>query len=85
MKKIYCLVDVENGEVVAAAKTRRPLEEQLLDIFMEDFRSEMQEAADAHWIDVINPTLDCHIYARQTWNRVLRWNKEMYNIQKVWM
>ena len=85
MKKIYCLINTEDSEVIAVAKTRRPLEEQLLDIFMEDFRCEMQTAADAKWIDVLEPTSDCRIFAQDTWNMVLRWNKTMYKIQKVWM
>ena len=83
MKKVYCLVDKHFGNVIAGAKTRKILEEILMDMFMENFQAEMQEAADAHWINVENPTKECRQYARDTWNMVLKWYNSVYDIQKV--
>ena len=82
MKKVYSYIDCQDGHIIASSKTRATLEEMMCDDFMEVFRWEMQEAADAHWIDVQNPTKDCRQYARDTWNTIMRWYKESYDIQK---
>ena len=82
MKKIYSLVDKHSGTILYSAKTRKILEEIMCDDFLEDYQYEMQMATDAHFINPINPTEDCRQYARQTWNLVLNWHKEVYDIQR---
>ena len=83
MNKIYCLINKENGYNVAASKTRRALEELMCDMFMEDFRAEMQEAANAHWINMENPSGECKQYARETWDMILRFYDRTYEIERV--
>lgn len=85
MKKMYCLVDRDFGEVIMASTTRRPLEEELCDMFMDTFQAEMQEAADNHWINVEEPSRDCRVFANDCWNHIMSWFKEIYDIQKVWL
>ena len=85
MKKVYCLVDKHFGKVIAASKKREALEEECCDIFFENFWQDMTEAADSHWINVENPSEDCREFARDCWDRIMIWNKEVYEIQKVYL
>lgn len=85
MKKVYCLVNKYSGNVIMASKTRSPLEEELCDMFMNDYWYEMRAAADSHWINVKYPTKDCREYARGCWDRLMNWHKEVFEIQKVWL
>ncbi len=82
MKKIYSYIDKHNGEIIASSKTRVALEEMMCDDFMEAYCQEMQDAADAAWINPLNPTKDCRQFARNTWNMVISWYKEVYDIQR---
>ena len=82
MKKVYSYIDKHNGEIIASSKTRVALEEMMCDDFMETFWWEMNEAAEAHWIDPLNPTEDCRQFARDTWDMIMRWYKEVYDIQR---
>ena len=82
MKKVYCYIDKHSGEVIACSKTRRPLEEMMLDDFMEAYRSEMQDAVNSSWINPLNPTKDCKQFAQDTWNNVMFWYKSVYDIQR---
>lgn len=82
MKKVYSYIDKHNGEIIASSKTRRPLEEMMCDDFMDVFWYEMNEAVESHWIDPLNPTNDCRQYARDTWDMIMRWFKEVYDIQR---
>ena len=82
MKKVYSYIDKHNGEIIASSKTRVALEEMMCDDFMEAYQSEMQQAADANWINPLDPTNDCRQYARDTWNMIMRWYKSVYNIQR---
>ena len=83
MRKVYCLIDIESGFNIAASKTRRALEEFMCDMFMEDYQQEMQNAADAHWINVENPTAECRIYAKETWDFLMRNYNRNYKIERV--
>ena len=83
MNKIYCLINKENGYNIAASKTRRALEELMCDMFMEDFRRDMQEAVDCHWINMDTPSENCRQYARDTWDMVIRFYDRTYKIEKV--
>lgn len=85
MNKVYCLINTNGGFNIAASKTRRALEEKMCDMFMEDYQKEMQEAADTHWINVENPTDDCRQYARDTWNMLINYYKNYYDIERVEM
>ena len=85
MKKIYCLVNKHSGNIIMASKTRSPLEEEWCDMFMNDYWCEMRDAADSHWINVEDPSEDCHEYARECWDRLMSWHKEVFEIQKVWL
>ena len=82
MKKVYSYIDKHNGEIIASSKTRVALEEMICDDFMEAFWWEMNEAVEAHWIDPLNPTEDCKQFARDTWDMIMRWYKEVYDIQR---
>ena len=82
MKKVYSYIDKHNGEIIASSKTRRALEEMMCDDFMDVFWYEMNEAVESHWIDPLNPTNDCRQYARDTWNTMMHWYKEVYDIQR---
>ena len=83
MRKIYCLINTESGYNIAASKTRRALEELMCDMFMEDYQEEMQNAADSHWINVENPSEDCRLYAKETWDFLMRNYKRTYKIERV--
>lgn len=82
MKKIYSYIDKHYGKVIASSKTRGALEEMMCDDFMEAYQLEMQEAADTHWINPMNPTEDCRQYAQDIWDGIMRWYKEVYDIQR---
>lgn len=83
MKKIYCLVYTHRGEVVYASKSKKLLEEILMDEFMDCYQSEMQEAVDNHWINMDDITAEDRKYARQNWDSLMRWVNSTYKIQKV--
>lgn len=83
MKKIYVLIEKENAEVISASKTRRALEELMCDMFMADYQQEMQDAADSHWINVENPSDECRLYAKETWDFMMRNYKRDYEIERV--
>ena len=82
MTKIYSYIDKHNGEIIASSKTRAALEEMMCDDFMEAFWEEMDAATESHWINPLEPTEDCRQYARDTWDMVMRWYKEVYDIQR---
>ena len=82
MKKIYSLIDQHTGTIIVSSYTQDILEEIMCDDFMECYQYEMQSAADNHFIDPINPTEDCRVFAQDTWNSILRWYKEVYDIQE---
>ena len=82
MSKVYCYIDKHSGEVIASSKTRRALEEMMCDDFMDAFWLEMNDAVESHWIDPLNPTHACRQYARDTWDMIMRWYKEVYDIQR---
>ena len=82
MKKVYSLVDKHFGEVIASSKTRVALEEIMCDDFMEAYWQEMQDAANSNQINPLSPTEDCRQFARDTWDMILRWYKEVYDIQR---
>lgn len=82
MKKVYSYIDKHNGEILASSKTRRVLEEMMCDDFMYAFWWEMNLAVESHWINPSNPTEDCRQYARDTWDMIMRWYKEVYDIQR---
>lgn len=54
----------------------------MCDDFMDTFWWEMNEAVEAHWIDPLNPTDDCRQFAQDTWDMIMRWYKEVYDIQR---
>lgn len=83
MKKVYCLIYTYADEVVYASKSKRFLEEVLMDEFMECYQYEMQEAVNNHYIDMNNITDEDRKFARQNWNSLLTWVKSAYKIQKV--
>lgn len=85
MNKVYCLVNKDTGYNIVASKTRRALEELMCDMFMNHFQEAMQEAADAHWINVENPSTDCHQFAQDTWDMVMRYYKKYIEIERVEM
>lgn len=82
MKKVYSYIDKHNGEIIASSKTRRALEEMMCDDFMDEFWWEMNLAVESHWINPSSPTEDCRQYARDTWDMIMRWYKEVYDIQR---
>ena len=82
MKKIYSYIDKHNGEIIASSKTRIVLEEMMCDDFMETYRNEMQDAVDSAWIAPLNPSEDCKQYAKDTWDMIMHWYKEVYDIQR---
>ena len=83
MKKVYNLINKHDGYVLYSSKTKSILQEILLDMFMESFQYDMQEAADSHWINPIEPSEDCRQYARDTWDSLMKWYNLCYDIQKV--
>ena len=82
MKEIYSYIDKHFGEIIASSNTLSTLEEMMCDDFMEAYCHEMQVAADAGWINPLNPTEDCRQFAKDAWDIVMRWYKETYDIQR---
>ena len=82
MKKVYSYINKHDGEIIASSKTRVALEEMMCDDFIDTYHQEMQDAADSNWIDPLNPTENCKVFARDTWNMIMRWYKEVYDIQR---
>ena len=78
MKKIYNLIDKHFGEVIYSAKTRRILEESLMDMFMEDFQYECQIAFEE--IEDLNKD-----DIKGIWDRLINWYKEVYTIDKSYL
>lgn len=83
MKKFYCLIDSHGGDILCASKSKRFLEELQMDIFMDWFQSEMQQAVDEHWINMNNITKEDREYASQIWDSIMRYSKSVFKIQKV--
>lgn len=83
MKKFYCLVDAHEGDILCASKSKRFLEELQMDIFMEWFRNDMQEAVDEHWIDMEHIMPEDRKYAQDLWDSIMQYSKSVFKIQKV--
>ena len=85
IKKVYVLYNSDGNFIVAASKTKAALKEKLCDMFMEDYRSDCQDAVDEHWIDPKNPSEDDRIFLKQTWDSILNYYNNYYLIEKVEM
>lgn len=83
MNKVYCLINTDASFNIAASKTRCALEELMCDMFMQDFQNEMQDAVDAHWINIKNPTKEECQYAKDIWDMLLNRYERNYQIERV--
>ena len=81
--KIYVMVDVDSANVIYASNSRADLEEQMCDMFMEDYQYEMSLGLDNHWIDMENPGYDTHVFANDTWNYLMKYYNDYINIQEA--
>jgi len=81
--KIYVMVDVDSADVIYASDSRADLEEQMCDMFMEDYQHEMSLGLKAHWIDMENPNNDTYIFANDTWDYLMRYYNNYIDIQEV--
>ena len=55
----------------------------MVDDFIEAYNSEMQNAADEHYIDVEDPGKDSIIFAQETWNSIMSWFLDVFTLQEV--
>ena len=83
MKKVYVLYDRDGECILAASKTKRALHEFECDMFMNEYRMDMQQAVDEHWINMENPSEEDRAFARDTWNSIMTYFKQYIFIQKV--
>ena len=81
--KIYVMVDVDSANVIYASDSRADLEEQMCDMFMEDYQYEMSLGLDNHWIDMENPGHDTHVFANDNWDYLMRYYNNYIDIQEV--
>ena len=66
--KIYVMIDVDSANVIYASNSRADLEEQMCDMFMEDYQHEMSLGLENHWIDMENPGYDTYDYLMRYYN-----------------
>ena len=81
--KIYVMVDVDSADVIYASNSRADLEEQMCDMFMEDYQHEMSLGLENHWIDMENPGYDTYVFANDNWDYLMRYYNNYIDIQDV--
>lgn len=81
--KIYVMVDIDSANVIYASNSRADLEEQMCDMFMEDYQHEMSLGLDNHWIDMENPGHDTYVFANDNWDYLMRYYNTYIDIQEV--
>ena len=77
------MINLDSTEVFYASNSRADLEEQMCDMFMEDYQCEMSYGFKKHWFDMENPNDDTHIFANDTWDFFMRYYKDFIHIQEV--